>query len=68
MPQLAPPSAYISFEEFKQRIKSLALNKLWNIAIKEELVTASFTSSNYVLPTYEVFINNVLLLVSYGYA
>ena len=68
MPQLPPPSAYISYEEFKQHINSLALNKLWNIAIKEELVTASFTPSNYVLPTYEVLINDVLLLVSYGYA
>ena len=63
MPQLTPPKAYISFEEFKQRIKNLALNKLWNIAIQEELVTASFKSSNYVLPTYEVFINNVLVSV-----
>ena len=68
MPQLPPPSAYISFEEFKLRIKNLALNKLWNIAIKEKLVEASFTSFNYVLPTYEVFINNVLLLASYDYA
>ena len=60
MPQLPPPKAYISFEEFKQRIKNLALNKLWNITIQEELVTASFTSSNYVLPTYEIFINSIL--------
>ena len=35
MPQLPPPSGYISFKEFKQHIKSLALNKLWNIAIQE---------------------------------
>ena len=60
MPQLPPPKAYISFEEFKQRIKNLALNKFWNIAIQEDLVTASFTTSNDVLPTYEIFINNVL--------
>ena len=58
---------YISFEEFKQRIKNFALNKLWNIAIQKELVTASFKFSSYVLPTYEVFINNVLLPV-YDYA
>ena len=49
-----------TLEEFKQCIKNVALNKLWNIAIQEELVTASFTSSNYVLPTYEIFKNNVL--------
>ena len=34
MLQLPPPKAYISFEEFKQRNKNLALNKLWNIAIQ----------------------------------
>ena len=60
VPQLPPPKAYISFEEFKQCIKNLALNKFWNIAIQEDLVTATFTTSNYVLPTYEIFINNVL--------
>ena len=59
MPQLPPPKAYISFEEFKQRIKNLALTKFWNIAIQEDLVTATFTTSNYVLPTYEIFVNNV---------
>ena len=36
MPQLPRPSAYTSFEEFKQHIKNLALNKLWNISIREE--------------------------------
>ena len=60
MPQLPPPSAYISFEEFKPGTKNIALSKLWNIAIQEELVTTSFTSSNYALPFYEIFINNVL--------
>ena len=60
MLQLPPSSAYISFEEFKQRVKNLALNNLWNIAIQEDLVTASFASSNYILPTYVIFINNVL--------
>ena len=60
MPQVSPLSAYISFVEFKQHIKNLALNKLWNIAIHEELLTASFACSNDVLPTYEIFTNNVL--------
>ena len=60
MHQLPPPKAYISFEEFKQRIKNLTLNKFWNIAIQKDLVTTTFTTSNYVLPTYEIFINNVL--------
>ena len=60
MLQLPPLSAYISFEEFKQHVKNLALNNLWNIAIQEDLVTASFASSNYILPTYVIFINNVL--------
>ena len=65
MPKFPPPNAYISFEEFKQQ--NLAVNKLWNIAIQEELVNASFKSSNYVLATYEVFVDNVLLPV-YDYA
>ena len=59
--------AYIWFEEFKEGIKNLALNKLWNIAIQEELVTTSFESSNHVLPTYEVF-PNMFLLPVYDYA
>ena len=50
MPWLPPTNAYISLEELKQSIKNLALNKLWNIAIQEELVTESFKSSNYVFP------------------
>ena len=36
---------------------SLALNKLWEINIQEQLVIASFTSSEYVLPAY---VNNLL--------
>ena len=58
MPQLTPPKAYISFEEFKQRIENLALNNFLNIAFQEDLVTATFTTSNCVLPTYKKFINN----------
>ena len=49
--QLPPPWVYFSFEEFKQRIKNLSLNKFWNIAIQEDLVTATFVTSNYVLLT-----------------
>ena len=48
--QLPPPKAYISFEEFKQHIKNLAPNKFGNIAVQEDLLTATFTTSNYVLP------------------
>ena len=59
LPQLAPPKAYLSFKEFKQRITNFASNKFWNIAIQEDLVTATFTMSNYVLPTYEIFVNHV---------
>ena len=60
MPQLPPPKAYISFEEFKQRIRNLALTKFWNIAIQEDLVTATFTTTNYILSTYQILVNNVL--------
>ena len=60
LPQPQPSNVYKSFDEFKLRIKSLALNKLWEINIQEQLVIASFTSSEYVLPTYEIYINNLL--------
>ena len=54
------------FDEFKLRIKSiksLALNKWWEINIQEQLVIASFTSPEYVLPTYEIYINNLLSFI-----
>ena len=60
LPQPQPSNVYKSFDEFKLCIKSLALNKLWEINIQEQLVIASFTSSEYVLPTYEIYINNLL--------
>ena len=53
---------YKSFNEFKLRIKRVALNKLWEINIQEQLVIASFTSSEYALPIYEIYINNLLNL------
>ena len=58
--QPQPSNVYKSFDEFKLRIKSLALNKLWEINIQEQLVIALFTSSEYVLPTHEIYINNLL--------
>ena len=60
LPQPQPSNVYKSFDEFKLRIKILALNKLWEINIQEELVKAPFTSSEYVLPTYEICIENLL--------
>ena len=59
LPQPQPSNVYKSFDEFKLRIKCLALNKLWEINIQEQLVIASFTSSEYVLPT-SIYINNLL--------
>ena len=60
LPQPQPSNVYKSFDEFKLRIKILALNKLWEINIQEQLVKAPFTSSEYVLPTYEIYIDNLL--------
>ena len=60
LPQRQPSNVYKSFDEFKLRIKILALNKLWEINIQEQLVKAPFTSSEYVLPTYEIYIDNLL--------
>ena len=56
LPHPQPSNVYKSFDEFKLRIKSIALNRFWEINIQEELVIASFTSSEYVLPTYEIYI------------
>ena len=41
-------------------MKSLVLNNLWEVNIQEQLVITSFTSSEYVLPIYEIYINNLL--------
>ena len=60
LPQPQPSIVFKSFAEFKLRIKNLPLNKLWEINIQEQLVIASFTSSENVLPTYEIYINNLL--------
>ena len=60
LPQPQPSNVYKSFDEFKVRIKSFALNKLLEINIQELLVIASFTSSEYLLPTYKIYINNLL--------
>ena len=59
-PQLQQSNVYKSFDEFKLRIKSLPLNKLWENNIQAQLVVTSFTSSEYVLPTYEIYINDLL--------
>ena len=53
-------NAYKSFEDFTSRIKSLALTKSWKIEVKEQLVVASLMSSDYVLPVYEIFVDNLL--------
>ena len=60
LPQLQLSNVYKRFDEFKLRIKSLELNKLCEINIQQLLVIASFTSSEYVLPTYEICVNNLL--------
>ena len=60
LPQPQQSNVYKSFDEFKLRIKSLPLNKLWENNIQAQLVVTSFTSSEYVLPTYEIYINDLL--------
>ena len=60
LPQPQPSNVYKFFDKFKLHIKSLALNKLREINIQEQLVIVWFTSSEYILPTYEIYINNLL--------
>ena len=42
------------------RTKSLALTKSWKVEVKEQLVAVSIMSSNYVLPVYQIFVDNLL--------
>ena len=60
LPQPQPSYFHKSFDDFEQRIKTLAVNKSWNIEIQEQLVIASLCSPDYVLPTHEIYINNEL--------
>ena len=57
-----PPPSYIykDFQDFKDRIIKLSLNHLWQFVISENLVIATFKSTNHVLPKFEVFIDNSL--------
>ena len=49
-----------SFEDFMSRTKSLALTKSWKVEVKEQLVVVSTMSSDYVLPVYQIFVDNLL--------
>ena len=60
LPQPQPSHFYKSFEDFKQRIKTLVLNKTWSIDIQEDLVIASLNSPEYALPTHEIYVDNQL--------
>ena len=58
-----PPPSYIykDFQDdFKDRIIKLSLNDLWQFELSENLVIATFKSTNHVLPKFEVFIDNTL--------
>ena len=57
-----PPPSYIykEFQDFKDRTIKLSLNDLWQFELSENLVIATFKSTNHVLPKFEVFIDNTL--------
>ena len=57
-----PPPHYIykDFQDVKDRIIKLSLNDLWQFELSENLVIATFKSTNHVLPKFEVFIDNSL--------
>ena len=52
-------NTYKSFEDFLPRIKSHALTKKCKFKVKEQLVVVSLMSSDYVLPVYEMFVDNL---------
>ena len=56
LPQPQPSNVYESFDEFKLRIKSLALHKLREIKYSRAIGYSIIYSSEYVLPTYEIYI------------
>ena len=53
-------NAYKSFDGFASRIKSLALTKNWKVEVKEQLVVVPLMSSEYVVPVYKIFVDNLL--------
>ena len=53
-------NAYKSLEDFTSQIKSLTLTKIWKVEVKKQLVAVSLISSDYMLPVYEIFIDNLL--------
>ena len=55
-----PRYIYKDFKDFKDRIIKLSLNDLWQFELSENLVIATFKSTNHVLPKFEVFIDNTL--------
>ena len=59
MPQFVQ-NAYKSFDGFASRTKSLALTKNWKVEVKEQLVVVPLMSSEYVVPVYKIFVDNLL--------
>ena len=68
LPQPQPSNVYESFDEFKLRIKSLALHKLREIKYSRAIGYSIIYSSEYVLPTYEIYIYNLLNFTVHVYS
>ena len=56
----SPSYIYIDFQDFKNRIIKISLNDLWKCELSENLVVTTLSSTNHVLPKFEVFIDNTL--------
>ena len=46
-------------QDFTPRIKSLTLTESRKVEVKEQLVIVSLMSSDYVLPVYKIFVDNL---------
>ena len=51
---------YKDFTDFKKRVAKLSLGKICKVEVAENLVYASFQSTNHILPKFEVFVDERL--------
>lgn len=56
------PNAYKDFSDFKNRVLKLSLGDIWKVeTVAENLVYAIFKTQEYVLPKFEIFVEDSLL-------
>ena len=56
----SPTCVYKEFVDFKKHVAKLSLGNIWKVKVTENLVYASFQSTNHILPKFEVFVDERL--------